>query len=349
MLRELPDDLDALAHDTGALLRKREVPSGEALLRIALAYAVLDLSLRGVASWMPSQGLPAVSDVAVLGRLRQSGAFLEAVLLTLLQPLSPSSPGSGLPLRVVLADATSLSGPASQGTDYRVHVGYDPATARIDQLQLTDEHQGESLQHFGMRPGELWIADRGYGRVSSLQAAHDQGAHLLVRFTPSHLTLYDGEGQPLSVLDWAEPALLGALPGTVAQRAAFVHAPGQAPLPVRLLAVLKTQQATEQEQKRIRRRASRKGQQVKPETLRAAAYVLLVSTVPEAQASASVLAELYRVRWQVELLFKRLKSLLLLDALRAHDPGLARSYLLAKLIAAVLIERWSCRARAFPP
>jgi hypothetical protein len=346
---ELPANLEALARQHGALLRKRELPSAEALLRIALAYAVLDLSLRGVASWMPLQGLPAISDVAVLGRLRQADGFLEAVLLSLLQPLTPASPGGELPLRVVLADATALSVPGSPGTDYRIHVGYDPANACIDQVRLTDEHSGETLQHFQLRPGELWVADRCYGRAKTLLFARDQGAHLLVRFTPSHLHLYDAQQNVIPVLDWAEQALSSATPGTVAQRTAFVQSAGQPALPVRLLAVRKTEAATERELKRIRRRASRKGQQVRPETLRAAAYVLLLSTVREEQASGCVLAELYRVRWQVELLFKRLKSLLSLDALRAHDPALVRTYLWAKLIAAVLIERWSRRARAFPP
>lgn len=50
------------------------------------------------------------------------------------------------------------------------------------------------------------------------------------------------------------------------------------------------------------------------------------------------IADLYRMRWQIEISFKRLKSLLSLNALRAKDPALARSYLRGKLNAAVLIR-----------
>jgi IS4 transposase len=55
------------------------------------------------------------------------------------------------------------------------------------------------------------------------------------------------------------------------------------------------------------------------------------------------------MRWQIELAFKRLKSLLNLDALRAKDPALARSYLLGKLIAALLIQCIADQCRAISP
>ena len=65
--------------------------------------------------------------------------------------------------------------------------------------------------------------------------------------------------------------------------------------------------------------------------------MLLTSLSPD-RATAEEVVRLYRMRWQVELAFKRLKSLGGFAELQASDPRLARSWLLAHLIAAVLIE-----------
>jgi hypothetical protein len=64
----------------------------------------------------------------------------------------------------------------------------------------------------------------------------------------------------------------------------------------------------------------------------------LVSNLPAATWSAAQVVDLYRVRWQVELAIKRLKSLLQFDHLRTKEPELAQVYLLAKLVAAVWID-----------
>uniref|UniRef100_UPI0039A68DDF transposase n=1 Tax=Rhodospirillum sp. A1_3_36 TaxID=3391666 RepID=UPI0039A68DDF len=54
------------------------------------------------------------------------------------------------------------------------------------------------------------------------------------------------------------------------------------------------------------------------------------------------IASLYRLRWKIELAFKRLKSLLGIDELPAKDPDLARSWLSAKLLTALLIDTDTC-------
>ncbi|EHD3450094.1 transposase, partial [Escherichia coli O152] len=82
----------------------------------------------------------------------------------------------------------------------------------------------------------------------------------------------------------------------------------------------------------------RKGRVVQAETLEAAGHVLLLTSLSEDEYSAEQVADCYRLRWQIELAFKRLKSLLHLDALRAKEPELAKAWIFANLLAAFLID-----------
>ena len=120
-------------------------------------------------------------------------------------------------------------------------------------------------------------------------------------------------------------------------------------LSARLIVVRKSREAAERERRKARAEAKSKGNQVTERTLKAAAFTFLLTTLEESKASDVALAELYRVRWQIELAFKRLKSLMGLDSLRAKDPLLVRTYLLAKMIAAVLMETIADQCRAISP
>ncbi len=67
---------------------------------------------------------------------------------------------------------------------------------------------------------------------------------------------------------------------------------------------------------RVRRESQRNGTVLQPQTLEAAAYVFIFTTLPK-QVSAAQVLEIYRLRWQIELEFKRLKSLIALGHLKS--------------------------------
>ena len=113
---------------------------------------------------------------------------------------------------------------------------------------------------------------------------------------------------------------------------------GKTAVPARLILARKPADATTRQQRKVQRRASRRGSTTDQRTLQAAGYMMLVTSLAAERANAEQVLALYRMRWQIELAFKRLKSLGGFAALRACDPKLARAWLLAHLIAAVLIE-----------
>ena len=116
----------------------------------------------------------------------------------------------------------------------------------------------------------------------------------------------------------------------------------------RLCAIKKSEAATEIGQRRVRRESQRGGAQVQPQTLEAAGYVFVFTTL-DASHSATQVLELYRMRWQIELVFKRLKSLLGLGHLKKHDEQAARAWLQGKLMVACLIEKLLAMAEHISP
>src|ERR1039457_7052566 len=73
----LPTDLEDSARLTQALRRCRNVPDAAALIRMGLAYALTDLSLKDVAAWASSLNLAEITGPGLFYRLRQAEGWLE--------------------------------------------------------------------------------------------------------------------------------------------------------------------------------------------------------------------------------------------------------------------------------
>ena len=97
------------------------------------------------------------------------------------------------------------------------------------------------------------------------------------------------------------------------------------------------------------RESHKKGHKVRPETLEAAEYTFVFTTLPADAFSPAKVLEMYRGRWQIEIVFKRLKSLLGLGHLKKTDVGLSKAWLQGKLLVAFLIEALVAAAERFFP
>jgi Transposase DDE domain len=122
----------------------------------------------------------------------------------------------------------------------------------------------------------------------------------------------------------------------------------QRPLAVRLCAVRKSAGAIALAQAKLRRKARKPGWRGPPESLLYAEYVMVLSTFPAPYSAPQVL-EAYRLRWQVELVFKRLKQIAQLGHLPKHDPESSQAWLYGKLLVALLTEKVMQAAHALSP
>ena len=342
-------DLEKTVRECKALVRRRGIASAEALLRLILVYSLCGLSFRATAAWAQAQGVADVSDVALLKRLRKASPWMSQLLAAKLaervEGLESQAP---LSYRLRIVDATTASIPGSQGTDYRVHLGLDLGSFQVDRIEVTGAQGGESYSRLEIQAGDLILGDRGYCHRRGLAAVRQADADFVVRINWQNLPLEDAQHQRLDLVE-----LLESVEGSEAVEfeLATVADPSQAiaSLPVRLIVVRKPPEAAEAERRRILREASRKGRTANPKTLKAAAFFFVLTSVPQSVLSAEKVLELYRLRWQIEMAFKRMKGLLHLGELPVKDPQLAHGYLCAKLLAALMLEDLTKDFLAFSP
>ena len=341
LLARLPArlDLDGLALETKAIQRKRKIGDGASLLRLALARGPGGFSLRQTAGWVSLLESAELSNPGVHYRLKQAVAFLAAIVGRL---LAVKAPGARLrwPGRTLrLADGTCVSKPGSKGTDWRIHGVFDLGSGGFSHLELTDKHGAEALERGAPVAGEIRIGDRGYARAPGLKrflAVGGGTADFIARLGWNALQLSTPQGKPFDLIKYLRRLPAGMRPHEVNLQAAVRR--GQGALPLRLIVQRKPPEAIEATRLSLRRAAIRKGKKLDPRSLIAAEFMILGTSLPRKGYTAKDILAVYRLRWQIELAFKRLKSLLHIDRLPTRTEQTSRSWLYAHLILALLCD-----------
>ena len=347
LLKSLPDDREAAATRLGVLTRKRQIRNADTLLRLALAYSWLDLSLRNVVAWAQQQGIVQLADVSLLERLQKAVPFLAWLLMRVLQTKTQVPVIAGLPYRVRIIDATVICEPGSKGTDWRIHMDMNLSTQSIGALEVTDNKGGESFTRFEIQPEDLLVGDRAYATRSSICHVDAAGGYVLVRFAWQNLPLQNTDGTPFDLIgnlsNLTEEGQTSEWNVRTAPTADLRSVTG------RVIAVRKTQAACEAARRTAIKNAKKKGHTPDARTLLTCDYLLLFTTVAASVMEAAALVRLYRYRWQIECGFKRMKSLFCLDGLRAKNDALCQAYLYSKLLGALLTDQCTGSWAAFSP
>jgi DDE family transposase len=342
LLARLPADLDleALARETQAFRRPRGVRSGTDLLRLSLAWGCGGYSLKHVVAWAGEQAIASLSDAALSQRLHGAVAFFAAVCAGLLHRVGSAPAWRGRVFRA--CDASSLSQPASKGTDWRIHGVYDLGLGGFSHLSITDRHGGEALDRGQPVAGEIRLGDRGLANARAWRRycqSHPAGADFIVRMGWNTIRLLDAAGRRFNLIAWlrTRPA-----EREVHEIAAYAHTgKAEPPMAIRLIVRRKTAAAIAKAHQDLHRQASRKQTRLDPRSLVAAAYLVLATSLPAAAFPAAEVLAAYRLRWQIELAFKRLKSLIHIDKIRTQTELGTRCWLYLHLIVALLCDHLS--------
>ena len=316
----LPADLEESAYRTSALIRCRNIPDAASFMRMALAYAVSDLSLKDVAAWASALQVAQITGPGLFYRLRQAEPWLEQVLAQVLSEQVPQAAGG---FRLRIADATVINGPGQKAVQWRAHVSITPTTGSLRAVELTDDSGGEKFSRHHFAAGDVVLGDRGYATARGVYAVRQQEAHVVVRFNPATLRTCDEKRRRIYL---AEQEVGVPKVGAVEVKLTVPVPPDLRP--TRSHKSWDSAKAIAWISARAIAARTRTGE-----------VIWVLTTLPSKQMPAIGILGLYRLRWQIELLFKRLKSLLHLDALPSREGPTAKSWMLARLIAAALAQR----------
>lgn len=245
-------------------------------------------------------------------------------------------------LRFIVIDGPTVQAPGATGTSYRLHIAIDLINLGLRQVEATTDKIGEHLDHYQLDSGDVVLIGRGYNQPKTLMPFLDRGGEVVLRYNAHSMNVYepdadDPDGQRMAKVDWeSRLQTLKGQPGHFPvylcrgnQRIrAFVHA---MPLPP---------EKAEQARRQAKKRAQKKGRTASDKALYLGEWVLVLTSLPPELLDTETASALYRVRWQVGLLIKRMKSLLQIDQLRARKGSpLAGLYLHGKLLYAAVTEK----------
>jgi hypothetical protein len=218
-----------------------------------------------------------------------------------------------------------------------LHYAIGLPALNCDEVIITSPHEGETLKRFSVAAGDILIGDRGYAHPAGIAHVVARKGDVIIRTNLVTLPLYDAKGvrlEPLQHLRTLRVGRCGHWPVWVRNDK---RSNDKGLIAGRLCAVKKSAAAAHKARQRVLRESQRGGSEVRPETLEAADYVFVFTTLPNTVTPHTVM-ELYRGRWQIELAFKRLKSLVQLGHLKKHDALAARAWLQGKLLVAFLLD-----------
>jgi Transposase DDE domain len=242
----------------------------------------------------------------------------------------------------MVADGTTVTRPGAEGTTARVLYALHLIDMSIPQQKVTDQHGGESLRQFTVRPGQLWIANRGYSNPEDIAHVKDAGGEVLVRVNRGALPLYDAAERPIDVMDLVQSL---QVPWVMTEWTMWVQPKEHEPIMGRLCAMRLPDKDAEQARQRLRREY---GSEATPGMLEAASWVMEFVTAPAERIPLPKVFWLYRLRWQVEIQIHRDKSIGGIGKLPNFRGDTIATWLSAKLLLQQIARKIVSPAVALP-
>jgi Transposase DDE domain len=334
---ELPE-LERIARETKAYRFTRGFRDFSAYMQFTMLWAIEGLSLRDASTWLQCTGLGSISPPSLQERIANLGPFLKNLVQRefSLRNIAPPSTNS----RLLIVDATTVSCPKAKSTSFYLHTLFDPVSASLQHIHLSSVEEGESLRHQTFHPGDVVLADRVYANPTSIKLVKAAQADLVVRIRYQERGMFyaSSPGKELSEFEPLSYFKACNLAEGECCEVPVHWKSGDTLYEGRVIGYRVSSLQAQKAQKRLRKKYQKRCKKPKENQIKSTDYVFIYTTLPEKYTQKEIL-EMYRYRWQIELLFKRMKSLLHIDEVRTHTTKSTEAFLWGKILVALLLER----------
>jgi hypothetical protein len=343
----LPKNLEEQAWRLGAMSRKGgKVQTASDLLRSILAYVLTAKSFRAIGLWGVITGIADLADTSWRERFIKSGDWLYWLLNELLQierqNPSPLLKKAGYE-RIEIADASHWNLRGKRGKTWRFHCLYSLCSQRLHQVRITSTKVAEGIGNFIIQQGVIYVHDSAYGYRNMIAAISKGGAYAVSAFYPGSFPLEDAEGKAFDLLAWLKK--FHAKPKSIKSISLFYQENGQK-YEIRIIALKRTPEQRERDLRRKKTNAKRNKSKMQKESLYLSNWLLVLTTLPAKDWTAQEVLSLYRARWQIEILFKRIKQLLMTHVLNGRTEQTIKATVAALLISWVLQQEVAVELRS---
>lgn len=347
VLTMFPKGWQELARETKAVSHFRgEVKTHSDLMKIFFLHIANGYSLQETVARAKLSGLGSLSNVALMNRLKNAEEWFRQLGLGLIAEQGYEPPDLN-GIRFKLIDATNIKEPGKTGSQWRLHYALGLPDLQCDHFELTSgsgQGTGENFRRFSVSPQDCLMGDRIYCRAVDIEHVSRQQGYVLVRHNPRSLPLYEESGD----FDLLKELSSLSTPGQTGEWDVVIQGE-EGRIPGRLCVIRKEEEAALKAIRKLKRRASKNQQELQAETVEYAHYIMILTTLPKEEWSLDNILEMYRFRWQIELGFKRFKSLAQLGHLPKYDDQSSKAWLYAKLFVCLLTEKLVSQADSFSP
>jgi hypothetical protein len=338
LLAYMPEGWEAKAKELGALQRARKVKTAGELLKLILLYLTEGKSFAGTSALLRLGGDIQLNKIGVYKRIRSSAEWLKWLCVNFFRNsgLLAEKPQWLKGKQVCLVDASEDVICGSRKSYFRLHYCLDLFTLEMRELKVTDIKTGEALTNFTqLGKKDIVLGDRIYGSIPGMRYLLEQKSGYVLRLRARAFTVYNEQGQKISLL-WR----LKGLKTSESRSFEVMYLHEGSYVPLRICAMRKDHNSERAGLKRLKKTNQRKHQGAEVSKLQSAynRYIIVATSLAET-VSASQVLELYRMRWQIELVFKRLKSLFQYNEIPVKLDETAYAWFYGKLLLAALCER----------
>lgn len=244
-----------------------------------------------------------------------------------------------------LKDAFPGSGGAASAASCKVQLCYEYLRGALSFFEIVPGKKSDSGYSSRLPelvgPNELLITDLGYFCLMTFKRICQCGGFFLSRFLIGTRVFVP---QTLAPIDLC--ALLKKVVADAYELPVTMGTDDKTRISCRLVCLRVSEEVANERRRRLLKNARKNKRTPSQLHLVLASWTLMVTNVPQEWLPAGMVRPFYGLRWQIELLFKQLKSVLSIDMSHTAKEPRLQCELLGRLIVAILVHRIHAQANA---